>query len=51
MANEVLNKVAAAEARRRGRGCLVRAINWGPWDGGMVGPALKARFEERGHRR
>ncbi|HEX3477702.1 MAG TPA: SDR family oxidoreductase [Kofleriaceae bacterium] len=48
MANEVLNKVAAAEARRRGDGCRVVAIGWGPWDGGMVGPALRDRFAARG---
>jgi acyl transferase domain-containing protein len=48
MANEVLNKMAQAEAQRRGRKCLVRAIGWGPWDGGMVTPALRARFENAG---
>ena len=48
MANEVLNKVAALEQRRRGPACVVRAIGWGPWDGGMVDEALRARFRERG---
>ncbi len=48
MANEVLNKVAAAEARRRGSACLVRSLGWGPWDGGMVGPALRTVFDQRG---
>ena len=48
MANEVLNKVASAEARRRGDECLVRSINWGPWRGGMVDEMLEARFAERG---
>jgi acyl transferase domain-containing protein len=48
MANEVLNKVACAEATRRGPGCLVRAINWGPWEGGMVTPALGAHFARAG---
>jgi hypothetical protein len=48
MANEVLNKVAAAEARRRGPGRLVKSLNWGPWAGGMVTPALQAHFERRG---
>ena len=47
MANEVLNKVAAAEARRR-TGCRVVAIGWGPWDGGMVTPALRSHFQARG---
>jgi hypothetical protein len=50
MANEVLNKVANAEARRRGKECLVKAINWGAWEGGMVTPVLKERFEARGVR-
>jgi NAD(P)-dependent dehydrogenase (short-subunit alcohol dehydrogenase family) len=48
MANEVLNLVACAEQRRRGPGCAVRAIGWGPWAGGMVTPSLKAHFEQQG---
>jgi acyl transferase domain-containing protein len=48
MANEILNKVAVAEQARRGPGCLVRALGWGPWDSGMVTPGLKAMFESRG---
>lgn len=48
MANEVLNKVACAEARRRGPSCVVKSLNWGPWDGGMVTPALKAHFDGMG---
>ena len=48
MANEVLNKVAAREHRRRGGACLVTSINWGPWEGGMVTPALAAEFARRG---
>lgn len=47
MANEVLNKVAAAEARERD-GCRVVALGWGAWDGGMVGPALRGQFAARG---
>jgi KR domain len=47
MANEILNKVAAAESRTRGT-CRVRAIAWGPWAGGMVTPALEQHFRERG---
>jgi hypothetical protein len=46
MANEVLNKVASAEAERRG--IVVRSLGWGPWEGGMVTPALKAQFEALG---
>jgi hypothetical protein len=48
MANEVLNKVAHVEARRRGNGCRVVSIGWGPWEGGMVTPALRRHFESRG---
>jgi hypothetical protein len=48
MANEVLNKVAAAEHQRRGDKLVVKSLNWGPWEGGMVTPALKARFEALG---
>ena len=47
-ANEVLNKVARAEAARRGAACHVMSLNWGPWDGGMVTPALRSDFERRG---
>ena len=47
VANEVLNKTAQAEARRRS-GCRAVSINWGPWDGGMVTPALKKVFAEEG---
>jgi acyl transferase domain-containing protein len=47
MANEVLGQVLAAEQARR-PGCLVRAIAWGPWRGGMVTPALAERFQDRG---
>jgi acyl transferase domain-containing protein/NADP-dependent 3-hydroxy acid dehydrogenase YdfG len=48
MANEVLNKVAAAEHARRGPQCLVRSIGWGPWAGGMVTPQLQAHFRAQG---
>src|SRR5262249_21329619 len=47
MANEVLNQVALAEAARRD-GCLVRSFCWGPWEGGMVTPALRRHFEAHG---
>lgn len=47
-ANEVLNKVAAAERARRGASARVVAFDWGPWDGGMVDPALKAHFVRAG---
>ena len=48
MGNEVLNKVAAYEAARRGGACIVKSLNWGPWESGMVSPQLKARFTELG---
>jgi hypothetical protein len=47
MANEILNKVAGAEAARR-PGCRVKSLGWGPWEGGMVTPALKAHFAAMG---
>jgi NAD(P)-dependent dehydrogenase (short-subunit alcohol dehydrogenase family) len=47
MANEVLNKIAHRQAARRPH-CRVVAINWGPWDGGMVGDSLKRVFEREG---
>ncbi len=46
-ANEMLNKMAGAESRRRGE-CRVASINWGPWDGGMVNSQLKAMFRGEG---
>ena len=48
MANEVLNKVALAEARARGGRCAVKSLGWGPWEGGMVTPSLKAHFDAMG---
>jgi NAD(P)-dependent dehydrogenase (short-subunit alcohol dehydrogenase family) len=47
LANEVLNKLAYRAALRLPR-CRVLSFNWGPWDGGMVSPGLKAQFAERG---
>ncbi|MFA5504920.1 MAG: SDR family NAD(P)-dependent oxidoreductase, partial [Vulcanimicrobiota bacterium] len=47
MANEVLNKFAQVESRRRPR-CKVVAMGWGPWAGGMVTPALAREFERIG---
>jgi hypothetical protein len=47
MANEALNRVAAVEARRR-PAAVVKSIGWGPWEGGMVTPSLKAHFEAAG---
>ncbi len=47
VANEVLNKMARAEATRR-PDCRVVAVNWGPWEGGMVTPGLRRVFEQEG---
>lgn len=47
MANEVMDQVACVEQHRR-RGCLVRSIAWGPWDGGMVDAGLAAHFARSG---
>ncbi|MEW6079764.1 MAG: SDR family NAD(P)-dependent oxidoreductase [Thermodesulfobacteriota bacterium] len=47
MANEVLNKTARKLSFRLPE-CRVIAINWGPWDGGMVTPSLKREFEKNG---
>ena len=47
MANELLNKVAQVEARRR-PGALVKSLGWGPWKGGMVNPLLERKFAELG---
>ncbi|MCA9573578.1 MAG: SDR family oxidoreductase, partial [Myxococcales bacterium] len=45
MANEVLNKLTHTLAAH---GRLAKSLGWGPWEGGMVTPALKARFESLG---
>jgi hypothetical protein len=47
MANEALNKIAADESLRR-PSCRVVAVNWGPWNGGMVDDALRREFRRRG---
>ncbi|MDQ1472890.1 MAG: hypothetical protein QOJ99_4370 [Bryobacterales bacterium] len=47
MANEVMNRVAHAEAAKRGK-TRVKSLNWGPWDGGMVTPSLRSHFEKNG---
>ena len=47
MANEVLNKIAQQQAQRWPQ-CRVVSVNWGPWDGGMVTPALKKLFAQEG---
>jgi Polyketide synthase dehydratase len=46
-ANEVLNKTSQRLARTRPN-CRTVAFNWGPWEGGMVTPALARVFEKEG---
>ena len=46
-ANEALNAWARVQSRER-PGCRVLAVNWGPWDGGMVTPGLKSVFAGEG---
>ncbi|MBW4433620.1 MAG: SDR family NAD(P)-dependent oxidoreductase [Pelatocladus maniniholoensis HA4357-MV3] len=46
IANEILNK-SAHLVKRNYPNCHVVAINWGPWDSGMVTPELKKAFAER----
>jgi NAD(P)-dependent dehydrogenase (short-subunit alcohol dehydrogenase family) len=46
LANEILNKTAHLIQRTNPQ-CHVVTLNWGPWDGGMVTPALRALFAER----
>ena len=47
VANEVLNKFAHA-FKQRYPACHTTAFNWGPWDGGMVTPQLKAALGKAG---
>jgi NAD(P)-dependent dehydrogenase (short-subunit alcohol dehydrogenase family) len=47
VANEILNKLAQEQAGLR-PDCRVLSLNWGPWDGGMVTPALKKLFAAEG---
>ncbi len=47
VANEALNKIAQQQATLR-KDCRIISVNWGPWDGGMVTPALKKIFKNEG---
>jgi NADP-dependent 3-hydroxy acid dehydrogenase YdfG len=47
LANEILNK-SAHIIKQNYPHCHVVAINWGPWESGMVSPELKKAFAERG---
>ncbi|MBR7839676.1 SDR family NAD(P)-dependent oxidoreductase, partial [Actinospica durhamensis] len=45
-ANEIAERLAV-DWRARHPACVVKAIAWGPWSGGMVGADLAAMFAER----
>jgi len=47
VANQALVSIARSEAAER-PGCRVVALDWGPWEGGMVTPALRKEFEREG---
>ena len=47
VANQALASIAQVEAAQRPR-CRVVALDWGPWEGGMVTPTLKKEFEKEG---
>ncbi len=47
IANEILNK-SAHLIKHNYPNCHVIAINWGPWESGMVSAELKKAFAERG---
>ena len=47
MANEMLNRAAWSLKAAR-PDTHVMSLNWGPWDGGMVTPALRTHFESAG---
>jgi acyl carrier protein len=46
MANEALNKYAQALKAANGKNLHVCAMDFGPWDSGMVTPMLKKHFED-----
>ncbi|MEO0013146.1 MAG: hypothetical protein RLZZ535_1535, partial [Cyanobacteriota bacterium] len=46
IANDILNKTAYLIKQEYPQ-CHTVAINWGPWDSGMVSPELKRAFAER----
>ena len=47
VANEYLNKMAQ-QIKRSHPNIRVVSVNWGPWDGGMVTPALRKLFYSEG---
>jgi PfaD family protein len=47
LANQALVSIAHDQAANRPL-CRVVAIDWGPWEGGMVTPSLRREFEREG---
>ncbi|MBW3526473.1 acyltransferase domain-containing protein [Shewanella sp. NKUCC05_KAH] len=47
MSNDILNK-ASLQLAQQLPNAKVMSFDWGPWDGGMVNPALKKMFMDRG---
>lgn len=47
LANEVLNKFSWMIRQQTSSSVMVRSINWGPWDGGMVNETLKRVYAEQ----
>ena len=47
IANDILNKTAHLMKQKYPQ-CHTVAIDWGPWDSGMVSPELKQAFSDRG---
>jgi malonyl CoA-acyl carrier protein transacylase len=47
MANEAMTRMLAHEKEQR-PSLWAKALHWGPWEGGMVTPELKAAFASRG---
>lgn len=45
LSNEILNKFAHALAKKYPE-TIIRSVNWGPWDGGMVTPILKRIYKK-----
>ncbi|HEY1100843.1 MAG TPA: SDR family NAD(P)-dependent oxidoreductase, partial [Myxococcota bacterium] len=47
MANEAMTRLLTVEKKKR-PALIAKALHWGPWEGGMVTPELKAQFASRG---
>jgi len=47
MANEAMTRILTGVKAKR-PSLLVKSLHWGPWEGGMVTPELKAAFASRG---